>query len=38
MLILFCSIAAAIAVFTAVAFYELWHAAELVESTNANRN
>jgi hypothetical protein len=36
MVILLCSIVAAIAVFTAVAFYELWHAAELLESRNEN--
>ncbi len=36
MVILLCSIAAAIAAFAAVAFYELWHAAELLESRNEN--
>jgi hypothetical protein len=31
MVILLCSIVAAIAVFTAVAFYEFWHALDRVE-------
>jgi hypothetical protein len=35
MLILLCSIAAAIAVFAAVAFYELWHAAGIAENYHA---
>jgi hypothetical protein len=36
MLILLGSIVAAIAAFAAVAFYELWHALELLESRNEN--
>jgi len=36
MLIVLGSIVAAIAAFAAVAFYELWHAAELAEYRNEN--
>jgi hypothetical protein len=35
MVILLCSIVAAIVVFATVAFYELWHAAEIVEKYHA---
>jgi hypothetical protein len=36
MVILLCSIVAAIAAFAAVAFSQLWHALDLVESRNEN--
>lgn len=35
MVILLCAIVAAIAVFAAVAFYELWHAADRAEKYHA---